>query len=265
MAPQVDINCDMGESFGVFRMGEDEQILASVSSANVACGFHAGDPRVMDATVLAAANRGVAVGAHPGFPDLQGFGRRNLKVSAVEARTDVLYQIGALSAFCRRHGITVSHVKPHGQLNNLAFHDRDLAEAIVAGIGDFREDLVVVAYGGWLRRAAEAAGLPVAHEVYADRAYQPDGTLVPRAQDGALIRNPDEVARRAVDMVREGRVQAVDGSFIDLQVDTICVHGDTPGAASLAKHLRAALSDAGIDVAPMGKLLACRGSRPQEI
>lgn len=258
MALQVDINCDMGESFGAFRMGEDEQVLESISSANVACGFHGGDPRVMAETVRQAVARGVAVGAHPGFPDLVGFGRRDLKVSALEARTDVLYQVGALAGFCRRHGVQLSHVKPHGQLNNLAFHDQELAEAIVAGVADYEESLIVVAYGGWLKRAAEAAGLPVASEVFADRAYHPDGTLVSRKQQGAVILDPEHVVARAVDMVREGRVMAVDGTYIDLQVDTICVHGDTPGAADLARRLRQACQAAGIDVVPMAEVLKGR-------
>ena len=261
MALQVDINCDMGESFGPFRMGDDERVLESISSANVACGFHGGDPRVMDATVRRAAAQGVAVGAHPGFLDLVGFGRRDLKLSPLEARTDVLYQIGALDGFCRRHGVRLSHVKPHGQLNNLAFHDQELAEAIVAGIADYGGDLIVVAYGGWLGKAAETAGLPVAHEVFADREYHPDGTLVSRKQEGAVIRDPDRVVARAVDMVRDGRVKAVDGTFIDLQVDTICVHGDTPGAADLAARLRQAFTAAGIDVVPMAQVLAAQGER----
>lgn len=261
MALQVDINCDMGESFGPFRMGEDERVLESISSANVACGFHGGDPRVMNATVQEAAAKGVAVGAHPGFSDLVGFGRRDLRLSALEARTDVLYQIGALAGFCRSSGVRISHVKPHGQLNNLAFHDQELAEAIVAGIADYGENLIVVAYGGWLRKAAEAARLPVAHEVFADREYHPDGTLVSRKQDGAVIRDPDRVVERAVDMVREGRVKAVDGTFIDLQLDTICVHGDTPGAADLAARLRQAFRAAGIDVVPMAQVLSGRGTK----
>lgn len=259
MALSVDINCDMGESFGPFRMGEDDTVLESISSANVACGFHAGDPRVMDHTVERAVERGVAVGVHPGFPDLVGFGRRDLKVTSLEARTDVLYQIGALDAFCRRHHTRLSHVKPHGQFNNLAFYDRDLAEAIVAGIADYGENLIVVAYGGWLGKAAEAAGLPVAHEVFADREYQPDGTLISRKQEGAVIRDPKRVIERALAMVREGRVRAVDGTFVDLQVDTICVHGDTPGAAALTAQLRKAFTDADIDVVPMAEVLSRRG------
>lgn len=252
----VDLNCDLGESFGPYRLGRDEEVLESISSANVACGFHGGDPRVMDDTVRRAVEHGVAVGAHPGFPDLVGFGRRDIKVTASEARTDVLYQIGALAAFCRQHGTRLQHVKPHGQLNNLAFHDEALARAIVAGITDFGEDLIVVAYGGWLARAAEEAGLKVAHEIFADRSYHADGTLVSRRQDGAVIQDPERVVARALLMVREHRTQAADGTVIDLEVDTICVHGDTPGAADLTALLRAAFRREGIAVRPLAEVLA---------
>lgn len=255
-ALRVDVNCDMGESFGPYRLGEDESVLESISSANVACGFHAGDPRVMDETVRKAVERGVSVGAHPGFPDLVGFGRRDLKMSPDEARTDVLYQIGALDGFCRRHKTRLSHVKPHGQLNNLAFNDEDLARAIIAGVADYGQGLIVVAYGGWLAKAAEEAGLPVAHEIFADREYNPDGTLVSRKKEGAVIHDPDRVIERALTMVRERRVRAVGGTFIELQVDTICVHGDTLGAADLTARLRAAFEAAGVDVAPMAEVLS---------
>lgn len=259
----VDINSDMGESFGAYRIGEDEALLPSISSTNIACGFHGGDPRVMAQTVAAAAQNDVAVGAHPGFPDLVGFGRRNLAVSAEEARTDVLYQIGALGAFARAGGVPLQHVKPHGQLNNLAVSDRTLADAIVAGVQDYDPALILIAYGGELTRAAQDAGLPVAHEVYADRAYNRDGTLVSRRLPGAVIRDEEEVVRRAVAMVRTGRVRAITGEEIVLPVDTICVHGDTPGAAELARALRAALAAAGIAVRPLRDVLAARHQLPQ--
>lgn len=255
----IDLNCDMGESFGAWSKGEDERVLKSISSANVACGFHAGDPRVMEETVRIAAEGGVGIGAHPGFPDLVGFGRRDMKLTAEEVRTDVLYQLGALSGFCRKFGVSLQHVKPHGQLNNLAFHDRALAEAIVGGIADFSPDLIVVAYGGWLGRAAEAAGLTVAWEIFGDRAYNPDGTLVSRREEGAVIRDGDLVVKRAVAMVKEGRVQARDGSWVEVRADTVCVHGDTPGAADLTRRLREAFEAAGVHVAPMAEALLGRG------
>lgn len=255
---KVDLNCDMGESFGAWRMGDDEHVLPHITSANVACGFHAGDPRVMARTVRRAKELGVAVGAHPSFPDLVGFGRRNLDVTPEEARTDVLYQIGALSAFCRAEGVPLQHVKPHGQLNNLALENRTLAEAIVDGVLAYDPNLIFVAYGGELARVAEARGLRVGHEVFADRAYNPDGSLVSRRVPGAVIHDPERVVERAVQMVLDGRVRAHDGSWLELPVETICVHGDTPGAADLVQKLRSALEAAGVAVVPLAQVLADR-------
>jgi UPF0271 protein len=247
----VDINSDMAESFGAWTMGADSELLPQITSANVACGFHAGDPRVMAQTVAEATRLHVRVGAHPGFPDLVGFGRRNIGITVEEARTDVLYQIGALHAFCRRAGTTLQHVKPHGQLNNLAMVDRTLADAIVAGIADFDPTLLLIAYGGELARAAEAAGLPVAYEAYADRAYNPDGTLLSRRVPGSVFTDPVMISERALQMVEDGRVTAHDGTVIDVRVDTICVHGDTPGAPQLARHLHESLERAGVKVRPL--------------
>jgi UPF0271 protein len=254
----VDINCDMGESFGAFRIGEDAEVLQSITSANVACGFHGGDPRVIERTVTAARDLGVSVGAHPGFPDLVGFGRRNLSVTPDEARTDVLYQIGAVYAFTRAAGVPLQHVKPHGQLNNLAVADRALADAIVAGIHQFDPELIVVAYGGELIWAAEERGMRVGYEVFADRAYMPDGSLVPRREPGAVIHDVDHVVERAIQMVRTRQVTAVSGETVPLRVDTICVHGDTPGAGSIARALRAGLEAAGIAVRPLPEVIQQR-------
>jgi UPF0271 protein len=252
---KVDLNCDLGESYGVWRMGDDERVLPLISSANVACGFHGGDPRIMASTVAAAARLHVAVGAHPSFADRVGFGRRNLEVTPEEARTDVLYQIGALFGFCRAVGVPLQHVKPHGQLNNLAMTDRVLADAIVTGIYDFDPHLIVVAYGGELARAAQARGLRVAYEVFADREYRRDGTLVSRREPGAVITDEARVVERAIAMVEEGRIIAVDGTSLPVTVHTICVHGDTPGAAQLVARLRKGLTKAGIAIVPLGELV----------
>lgn len=255
---RIDLNCDMGESFGVWRMGEDVSVMPWITSANVACGYHAGDPRVMDRTVAMAAKLGVGVGAHPGFFDLVGFGRRNLEVTPDEAYTDVLYQIGALHAFCVRHGVVLQHVKPHGQLNNLALHDAALAEAIAQAVKTFRKDLILISYGGELTRKGREAGVPVAAEVYADRAYHADGSLVSRAVTGSVLHDAQTVVRRAVAMVVDGRVPTVDGADLPIEAATICVHGDTPGAPQLAQSIHEALSDAGVDIRPLRDIVAVR-------
>ncbi len=255
LANKVDLNCDMGESFGPWTMGDDKAVFPYITSANVACGFHGGDPRIMAQTVETAKKLGVGVGAHPGFADLVGFGRRNLDVSATEARTDVLYQIGALAGFCRRYGVSLQHVKPHGQLNNLAMHNRTLADAIVAGIRDFDPDLIIVAYGGELVRAANAQNMRVAYEVYADREYNRDGTLVSRKLPDSVITDRYRVVERAIQMVKTGEVMAMDGSLLTLPVHTICVHGDTPGASTLVAELRQALSQSDIEVMPLSRVV----------
>lgn len=247
----VDINCDMGESFGAYKMGDDSAIMPYITSANVACGFHAGDPRVMQKTVELAKRYNVSVGAHPGFPDLVGFGRRNLGLTPEEARTDVLYQIGALMAIARAHGTRLRHVKPHGQLNNLSVTDPALAAAIAGAVRDVDSSLVLIAYGGALKEAGERAGLRVAQEAYADRAYQADGTLVPRSRPGAVITDPEQIVARAIRMVRDQEIVAITGERIPFKVDTLCVHGDTPGAAAIARRLREGLAAAGVAVAPL--------------
>jgi UPF0271 protein len=254
----VDINSDLGESFGVYSMGEDSAVLPWITSASLACGFHAGDPRVMLEAVTAARDAGVAVGAHPGLPDLIGFGRRTLLLSEQEAYTDTLYQLGALGGIARAAGVEPEHVKPHGRLNNLAVTDRALARAIVRAVRDFDRRLIVIAYAGELIRAAQELGLAVAHEVYADRAYRPDGSLLPRSEPGAVIGDVEEITRRAVTMVREGRVTAASGQEIAVRADTICIHGDTPGAATIARALHVALERAGIRIRPLREVLATR-------
>ncbi len=238
----VDLNADLGESFGAWRMGDDARLLEVVSSANVACGFHAGDPGTIRETVRAAVRNGVAVGAHPSLPDLQGFGRRRMDVTPGEVYDLVLYQIGAVAGFVRAAGARLHHVKAHGALYNMAATDLDLAMAIAAAVRDFDPDLVLYALAGSaMVDAAESVGLAVACEVFADRAYRRDGTLVPRSQEGALIADESRAIAQALDMVRDRRVLAVDGTWVPVRADTVCVHGDSPGAVALAGALREAM------------------------
>lgn len=243
----VDLNCDMGESFGVYKLGCDEEIVKFISSANIACGWHAADPLVMDHTVALAAAHGVAVGAHPGLPDLAGFGRRNMDLAPREIQTGVLYQLGALHAFCRKHGVRLGHVKAHGSLYNVASVHRETALAVVEAVRSFDPALVLVApAASEMYLAARQCGLTVACEVFADRAYNPDGSLVSRSREGAVIHDPETVAQRVVEMIRGRCVRAIDGREIPMKVDTVCVHGDTPNAVALAETVRSHLARAGI-------------------
>lgn len=227
--------------------------MPSITSANVACGFHAGDPGVMRATVALAREHGVAVGAHPGFPDLEGFGRRELQVSPRDVEDFVVYQVGALAAIAAAQGVRLQHVKPHGALFTMAVRDVALADAIARAAAVIDRALILFGLpGSELVAAGQRAGLRTAREGFTDRAYRADGTLVPRAQPGAVIHDPEIVVRRALRLVREGTVEAVDGSRVPLVIDTLCVHGDTPGAAELAARIRLALRDAGIDVKAVG-------------
>jgi UPF0271 protein len=249
---RIDLNADMGESFGAYTIGADEQVMPSITSANVACGFHAGDPAVMRRTVRMARAANVSVGAHPGFQDLAGFGRRDMRVSPQEAEDMVLYQIGALAAIARSESVPLRHVKPHGALYNMAVRDRPLADAIARAVRAFDPGLVLFALpGSELVRAGEAAGLVVAAEGFADRSYERDGSLTPRARPGAVLHDAPTVVDRAVRMAVEGKVTAVDGSEIVMRVRTICTHGDTPGAQELTRAIRAGLERAGVTVAPV--------------
>ena len=251
---RVDLNSDVGESFGAYTIGHDSAVLASVTSANVACGFHAGDPGVMRATVAIAKQHGVAVGAHPGFPDLVGFGRRELHATPREVEDFVVYQVGALAAIAAVQGVRLQHVKPHGALFNMAVRDASLADAIARATAAVDRSLIFFGLpGSELIRAGERAGLRTACEVFADRAYEPDGTLVSRRRPEAIVHAPDAVVARVVRMAKERTVVAVDGSVVPLDVDTICVHGDTPGAADLAARIRQALEAAGVEVKPIGR------------
>jgi UPF0271 protein len=258
--PKVDLNCDLGESFGAYALGSDEAVLPFISSANVACGFHAADPTVMRRTVAAAAAAGVAVGAHPGFPDLMGFGRRELAVSPAEAKDYVLYQIGALAAFCAASGIRLSHVKPHGALYNMAGKDRALAAAICEAVREFDPGLILLGLSGSeLLRAAEELGLHCRREVFADRAYESDGSLVSRKKSGALIDDEEVAVRRALRMVTEGKVTAIDGVDIAVRADSVCVHGDGDRAAAFVRKIRGAFEAEGVAVVPLAEILEDRG------
>ncbi len=246
---RIDLNSDLGESFGPWPMGNDAALMTSISSANIACGFHAGDPGAMRATVTLAKASGVAVGAHPGFPDLVGFGRREIKATPQEVEDFVLYQVSALAGIAAAQGVRLQHVKAHGALYNMACRDRGLADAIARAVAAFDQSLILFGLpNSELIRAGRAAGLPVAAEVFADRAYEPDGSLASRQKAGSVIHDQAAVVARAIRMVRERRVVATDGSEIALDADTICLHGDTQGAAELARAVRAGLEAASVRV-----------------
>jgi len=245
----VDLNCDMGESFGTWTLGADAQVLEHVSSANIACGFHAGDPAIMHHTVAGAFARGVAVGAHPSLADLQGFGRRAMRVTPDEVYDLVLYQIGALAGFCRALGGRLTHVKAHGALYNMTAGDAALAEAVACATRDFDPSLILFGLAGSeLVRAGRSLGLSVANEVFADRTYQSDGTLTARGRPDAMIQDLGAALAQVERMMREGRVKALDGGDVVLEVDTICIHGDQPGAVVFARELRALLARLGVAV-----------------
>ena len=254
MPAKIDFNCDMGESFGMYKMGFDEEVIKHITSANIACGFHAGDPMWMRHTVDLAQRHGVAIGAHPSFPDLNGFGRRNMVVSADEAKNDVTYQVGALQAFTADKKL--QHVKPHGAMYNMAVNDASLAQAICESILEIDPDMILVALAGsrWLD-IAEDMGLKVAREIFADRALNADGTLVSRSQPGSVIHDTAEVVERSLRMVTEGKATAITGEQIDVQANSLCLHGDTPGAVEMAAALKRELEAADVDILPLAKIL----------
>ncbi|MCR4953642.1 MAG: LamB/YcsF family protein [Treponema sp.] len=246
---KVDLNCDLGESFGNYKIGMDEEVIKFISSANIACGFHASDPLVMAKTVEMAKENRVKVGAHPGFPDLVGFGRRNMNVSASELKTMVQYQIGALNAFCIAKGVKMNHVKSHGAMYNMAAKDIKLASAIAEGIAEVDTSLILLGLSGsQLINAAKEVGLKTASEVFADRAYEEDGSLVARTKSGAVITNEEEVFNRVIGMIKTGRVKAITGKEIPIQVDSICVHGDNPKALNFVRMIRERLIQENIKI-----------------
>jgi UPF0271 protein len=249
---RIDLNCDLGESFGRYTLGLDDEVIPLISSCNIACGMHAGDPVVMRRTVARAKEAGCSIGAHPGYPDLQGFGRRNMALSPDEAYSFVLYQVGALDAFCRAQGVRVHHVKPHGQLYNQAAVNRPLADAIAQAVYDFDPDVVLVGLsGGQLIEAGKAVGLRTAGEFFIDRAYTDEGTLVPRAQPGAVLTDEDEAISRFIEVIRTGVVSSLNGVEVPVNADTACVHGDNAHALEFVKRCRAALVQADVKIMPV--------------
>lgn len=255
MTAQIDLVADLGEGFGSYTLGDDTELLSIVSSANIACGFHAGDPDIMDRTIAECVKRGVGIGAHPSFPDLRGFGRRTMDLSADEVRTDTLYQLGALRAFADYHGTRVDHIAPHGRLGNLVATRKDYAQAIADVVYRTDPSMIVLTQEGELAQASRALGLRVAIVGIADRAYQGDGTLVPRSQAGAVIHDPQQVIERTVRMVNEGVIRTVEGTDIPVVADTILLHGDNPDAVNLAGLIRKELENAGVTISPLAKIM----------
>jgi UPF0271 protein len=254
MAPlKIDLNCDVGESFGNYKLGMDEDVIPLISSANIACGFHAGDPAVMKRTIRLARQNGVAAGAHPGFPDLIGFGRRYMDVTLEEIQDYVTYQIGALQAFASAQGLTLQHVKPHGALYNQAVHNLEIWDAVAESIAAIDPRLILFVQAGPWRKTLESIGakhgIRLAFEFFGDRQYNPDGTLVSRRESGAVIRDHQQVAQKVLKMVNRGTVTCKDGTEIKLSAETICVHGDNPSALDLVGKIREALMTSGIEIA----------------
>ncbi len=253
----VDLNADLGESFGAYTLGADPQVIKLISSANVACAAHAGDPRTMDDTVQMSRECGVAVGAHPGFPDLVGFGRRALDATPREVETDVVFQIGALDGFCRRHSVALQHVKAHGAMYNVSLVDPAIAAAIASAVASYNKTLIFVApFGSCLAQAGRDAGLDVAFEGFADRAYAANGTLASRRLAGAVIHDPTVAAARALKMIQEHTVETIEGETIPITVHTVCVHGDNPRAVDILTELRSTFDRHKIQVASMRAVLS---------
>lgn len=251
---KIDLNCDLGESFGTYSLGMDEEVLKYITSANIACGWHAGDSLVMEKTVALAKKNNVAVGAHPGYPDLVGFGRRNLNVSPKELKTYVKYQVGALFAFAKSEGVKMQHVKPHGAMYNMAAKDYKLALAIAEGIKEVDENLILMGLANSeLIKAGKDVGIKVANEVFADRAYNDDGTLVARTLPGAVIHDKDLAIKRVIKMVKDGKIESINGKIIEIVPQSICIHGDNPEALEFSRNIKEALIKEGIEVVSLLK------------
>lgn len=253
---RVDLNSDLGESFGRYTLGMDDKVIPLISSANVACGYHASDPLVMNKTIEMAKAAGIRVGAHPGFPDLMGFGRRNMVVTPEEAKAYTMYQIGALDAFCKSKGVKMQHVKPHGAFYNMAAKDYALSKAICEAIYEYDKTLIVMGLSGSETvKAARDMGLRVAQEVFADRAYEEDGTLVNRKKEGAMITDEEIAIARVVRMVKEGKVTAITGKDIDITADSICVHGDGVKALAFVDKIRKTLTEEGVEICSIDEIV----------
>jgi UPF0271 protein len=256
---KIDLNSDVGESFGNYKLGMDEDVIPLISSANIACGFHAGDPAVMKQTIAIARENGVAIGAHPGFPDLIGFGRRNLDASLQEIQDYVTYQVGAIQAFATAQGMNLQHVKPHGALYTMAVQNPEIWNAVAEAIAALDENLILFVLAGANRPVLEAIGarhgIRIGFEFFGDRAYNRDGSLVSRKEPGAVIHDHELVAEKVLKMVTEGKVVCKDGSEIDMAADTICVHGDNPSALALVKNIRKTLVTAGVEITPPADFL----------
>jgi UPF0271 protein len=254
MLERIALNCDLGESYGAYKLGRDSEVMEYISSANIACGWHAGDPLVMDYTVSLAKEKGVGVGAHPGYPDLMGFGRRRMDLTVEEIEKYVVYQIGVLSGFTQAHGIPLRHVKAPGALGNLAFKDLEASKAFARGVLRFSKELILVVYTGTVMvQAAREVGVRFVEEVYADWVYNPDGTLQSRKDPGSVIHDPEKASRQALTMAQEGYVIAHDGTRFNVKAESICVHGGTPTAVSILQKIRAGLKKASTAVKPMGE------------
>ena len=254
MASRIDFNCDMGESFGMYKMGFDEEVIKYITSANIACGFHAGDPIWMRKTVSLAQEHGVGIGAHPSYPDLNGFGRRNMNATPEEVRNDVVYQAGALKAFTSAQHL--QHVKPHGAMYNQAVGDADLGKSICEAVLEVDSKIILLALAGsaWID-VAKNIGMRVAREVFADRAVHNDGTLVSRSQEGSVIHDLNEVVERSLQMVTEGKIVSVEGDIVEVQADSICLHGDTPGAVDMAQTLKKQFMASGVEIKPLSNIV----------
>jgi len=253
---KIDLNCDMGESFGTYQLGNDEEILPFITSANIACGFHAGDPTTMRKTVNMALEKNVAIGAHPGFPDLVGFGRRNMQISPEEAYDLMIYQIGALSGFVKAEGGRLQHAKPHGALYNMAAQDDQLAQSIAKAIYHIDPEIILFGLAGSeLIKAGEKIGLRCANEVFSDRTYQLDGSLTPRTKPNALLKNHEEAINQVLRMIKEGKVHSLQGPDVSIQADTICIHGDGENVLDFTKQLSTRLINEGITLTKMSEIL----------
>jgi len=252
----VDLNSDLGESFGAYKIGLDEEVLKYVSSANIACGWHAGDPVVMSKTVKLAYKNGVGIGAHPGFPDIMGFGRRNMTISPDEMKQYTIYQLGALYGFVKATGATMQHVKPHGAMYNMAAKDGKLARAIIEGIWEVDKNLIVLgSSGSEMVNAAVEKGLKAANEVFADRAYNADGTLVQRSLPGSMILDKNKAISRVIRMITEGKVTAITGEDVEIKADSICVHGDNPEAVEFVRLIKEELVHAKVEIRPLHEFI----------